>query len=33
MGLRGRSALVRVVLGSVSLKTLQLADLPVTLVK
>jgi nucleotide-binding universal stress UspA family protein len=33
MGVRGRSALARVVLGSVSLKTLQLTDLPVTLVK
>lgn len=33
MGLRGRSALTRVVLGSVSMKTLQLSGLPVTLVK
>ncbi len=33
MGMRGRGALARVVIGSVSLKTLQLADVPVTLVK
>ena len=33
MGMRGHGALARVVLGSVSLKTLQLADVPVTLVK
>ena len=33
MGMRGRSAVARLVLGSVSLKTLQLADTPVTLVK
>jgi nucleotide-binding universal stress UspA family protein len=33
MGMRGRGAVARVVLGSVSLKTLQLADTPVTVVK
>jgi len=33
MGMRGRGAIARVVLGSVSMKTLQLADTPVTLVK
>lgn len=33
MGMRGRGAVARVVLGSVSLKTLQLAEVPVTLVK
>jgi len=33
MGMRGRGAIARVVLGSVSLKTLQLAELPVTIVK
>jgi nucleotide-binding universal stress UspA family protein len=33
MGMRGRGALARVVLGSVSMKTLQLAKVPVTLVK
>jgi nucleotide-binding universal stress UspA family protein len=33
VGMRGRGALARVVLGSVSWKLLQLADLPVTLVK
>lgn len=32
MGMRGRGALARVVLGSVSMKTLQLAQIPVTLV-
>ena len=33
MGMRGRGAVARVVLGSVSMKTLQLARTPVTLVK
>ena len=33
MGMRGRGAVARVVLGSVSMKTLQLAAIPVTLVK
>ncbi|HEX7054285.1 MAG TPA: universal stress protein [Burkholderiales bacterium] len=33
LGMRGLGALARVVLGSVSLKTLQLADVPVTLVR
>lgn len=33
MGMRGRGAIARVILGSVSLKTLQLADVPVTLVR
>jgi nucleotide-binding universal stress UspA family protein len=33
MGMRGRGALARVVLGSVSMKTLQLAEVPVTLVR
>ncbi|HSE01400.1 MAG TPA: universal stress protein [Burkholderiales bacterium] len=33
MGMRGRGAIARVVLGSVSVKTLQPADAPVTLVK
>jgi nucleotide-binding universal stress UspA family protein len=33
LGRRGRSAMARVVLGSVSMKVLQLADRPVTLVK
>jgi nucleotide-binding universal stress UspA family protein len=33
MGARGRGAIARVVLGSVSLKTLQLADVPVTIVR
>ena len=33
MGMRGLGAVARVVLGSVSLKVLQLADVPVTLVK
>ncbi|HZS66903.1 MAG TPA: universal stress protein [Burkholderiales bacterium] len=33
MGMRGRGAIARVVLGSVSLKTLRLAEVPVTIVK
>ena len=33
MGMRGRGAVARVMLGSVSMKTLQLARVPVTLVK
>ena len=33
VGMRGLGAVARVVLGSVSLKVLQLADVPVTLVK
>jgi nucleotide-binding universal stress UspA family protein len=33
MGMRGLGALARIVIGSVSLKTIQLADVPVTLVK
>ena len=33
MGMRGLGAVARVVLGSVSLKVLQLAEVPVTLVK
>ena len=33
MGMRGLGAIARVVLGSVSLKTLQLAQVPVTIVK
>jgi nucleotide-binding universal stress UspA family protein len=33
LGMRGRGAVARVVFGSVSMKTLQLADTPVTLVK
>ncbi len=33
MGMRGLGAVARVVLGSVSMKTVQLADTPVTLVK
>jgi nucleotide-binding universal stress UspA family protein len=33
MGTRGRGALARVALGSVSMKVLQLAEIPVTLVK
>ncbi|HLS85406.1 MAG TPA: universal stress protein [Burkholderiales bacterium] len=33
MGMRGRGAVARAVFGSVSLKTLQLAAVPVTLVK
>jgi nucleotide-binding universal stress UspA family protein len=33
MGMRGLGAVARVVLGSVSMKTLQLADAPITLVK
>lgn len=33
MGMRGRGAIARVILGSVSLKTLQLSVVPVTIVK
>ena len=33
MGMRGRGAIARVALGSVSMKVLQLAEIPVTLVK
>jgi nucleotide-binding universal stress UspA family protein len=33
MGMRGLGAVARLVLGSVSMKVLQLADVPVTLVK
>jgi len=33
MGMRGLGALARMVIGSVSMKVVQLADVPVTLVK